>query len=136
MTMDAAKDLMKVEQEKTKTRLELKELVVQKPRVHGFLLPPSPLGLSNYDALDLEDEMMDSNDDEDGDGGSIIYSDFNKMNPITGEGEDYEYLDALDGLSPQDLPDQPPPAPSEEGVVELLKEREREGDSYFVQLIN
>ena len=55
------------------------------------------------------------------------------MNPVTGDGDDYDYLDALDGIQPQDLPDTPP-APPDETIAELLREKERQGDSYFVQL--
>lgn len=135
-TMDAAKDFMRLEQERTQATMKLGEILVQKPRGHSFLLPPSPLGLSNYDALDLEDEVMEEYD-EDYDGterSSSIYSDFNIMNPSSGDGDDFDYLDALDGLSAGDLPDEPPPAPSEEGLAELLREKERDGDGYFVQL--
>lgn len=115
----------------------LKEIVIQKPRLHGFMLPPSPLGLSNYDALDLEDEAMGEEGQDGVDNTSEIYSDFNIMNPIiAGDGEDYDYLDALDGITPDDLPDKPPPTPSDEGIAELLKEEDREGDSAFVQLRN
>lgn len=136
--MDAVKDLMRLEQEKSKARLELKDIVIQKPRLHGFSLLPSPLGLSNYDALDLED---DEEMDEDGHCGldriSSIYSDFNIMNPVTaGDDEDYEYLDALDGIVPEDLPDQPPAAPTDEGMAELLREKGCEGKSFFVELRN
>jgi hypothetical protein len=133
LRMDAAKDFMRQQEQRSRETLALREIVVQKPRLHDLPLPPSPLGLSNYDALDLEDEM---NDDEEHEGGiertSTIYSDFNIMNPVTGD-DDYDYLDALDGISPQDLPDTPP-APPEESIVEMLREKERQGDSYFVHL--
>ena len=135
LRMDAAKDFMRLQQERSKGPLALREIVVQKPRCYDLPLPPSPLGLSNYDALDLEDDMSD--DDHDGEEGGIdhassIYSDFNIMNPC-GDGDDYDYLDALDGISPLDLPDTPPPPP-EESIVEMLREKERQGDSYFVHL--
>lgn len=136
--MDAAKDFMREEQEKSKAR-ELKDIVIQKPKLHGFSLLPSPLGRSNYDALDLEDDEEMDEMDEDGHGGleriSSIYSDFNIMNPVTaGDDEDYDYLDALDGIVPEDLPDQPPAAPTEEGMAELLREKGCEGESFFVEL--
>jgi hypothetical protein len=135
LRMDAAKDIMHLHQEKSKGTLALREIVVQKPRYHDLPLPPSPLGLSNYDALDLEDM---SNGDHDGQDGGIdrtcsIYSDFNIMNPMSSDGDDYDYLDALDGISPLDLPDTPP-LPPEESIVEMLREKERQGDSYFVHL--
>lgn len=130
--MDAAKDFVRMEQEKSRATLNLKDILGhQQPRGAGFLLPPSPLGLSNYDALDLEDEAVE---DDDNDDCESIYSDFNVMDPVVSGGHDYEYLDALDGLSAQDLPDQPPDAPSEESLAELMKEQEGEGESYFIHL--
>jgi len=49
------------------------------------------------------------------------------------EGDGYDFLDALDGILPEDLPDTPP-APLEDGIVEILREEERQGDSFFVHL--
>jgi hypothetical protein len=135
MRMDAAKNFMRLEQERSRATLALREIVIQKPRLHDFPLPPSPLGLSNYDALDLEDDDLDEDCHDGIERVSSIYSDFNIMNPITSDGDDYDYLDALDGISPQDLPDTPP-APPEESIAELLREKERQGESYFVQLRN
>lgn len=132
------KDLMRVEQEKRRETVLLREILIQKPRIHEMPLPPSPLGLSNYDALDLEDEISEHEGDCEGDDVdriSTIYSDFNIMNPITSsEDDDYDYLDALDGIQSDVLPDTPPSPPEEESIVEMLREKEREGDSYFVQL--
>ena len=133
LRMAAAKDFMRQQEQKSRETLALREIVVQKPRHHDLRLPPSPLGLSNYDALDLEDEMSDDEHEDGIERTSTIYSDFNIMNPCTGDDDDYGYLDALDGISPKDLPDTPP-APPEESIVEMLREREREGDSYFVHL--
>ena len=134
MQIDAAKNFMRLEQEKTKATLALKEIKIQKPRVHDFQLPPSPLGLSNYDALDLEDEEDLDESCHDGiQRVASIYSDFNIMNPVLSDGDDYEYLDALDGISPQDLQDVPP-APPEESLTELFREKGWEGESYFVRL--
>lgn len=132
LRMDAAKDFMRQQEQRSRETPALREIIVQKPRHHDIPLPPSPLGLSNYDALDLEDEIED---DEHGDGierTTTIYSDFNILNPCTGE-DDYEYLDALDGISAHDLGDAPPELP-EESIVEMLREKERQGDSYFVHL--
>lgn len=134
--MDAARDFMRMEQEKTRERLSLREIVIQKPRCLEIPLPPSPLGLSNYDAFDLEDEETL----EDWHGDSLdrapgIYSDFNIMNPTEERNDDDaldDYLDALDGISPQDLPDTPP-APPEECIVEMLRE-DRQGEGFFVQI--
>ena len=133
LRIDAAKNFMRQQEQRGRETLALREIVVQKPRHYDLPLPPSPLGLSNYDALDLEDEMDDEGEHEGGtERTTTIYSDFNIMNPITGD-DDYDYLDALDGISPQDLPDTPP-APPEESIVEMLREKERQGDSYFVHL--
>ena len=130
--MDAAKDLIRREQENGRASLSFREIVLQKPRVHELPLPPSPLGLSNYDALDLEDEFDDRDDDGVGDM-SAIYSDFSIMNPITSDGDEYDYLDAIDGIKTQDLPDTPP-QPVEEDIAEMLREKERQGDSILVQV--
>ena len=122
LRMDAAKDFMRLEQERSKERLPLREIVVQKPRFHDMPLPPSPLGLSNYDALDIEDDFYDPYDDGGVDRMSSIYSDFNIMSPsAAGEDDGFDYLDALDGISPEDLPDTPPPALPEESIVEILR---------------
>ncbi|RFU33736.1 hypothetical protein B7463_g2594, partial [Scytalidium lignicola] len=151
MRLDATRKQMLQEQDKDRHTLPLCELPPPTPRPLEPL-PPSPLGLSNYDALDLEDEPCccdwgnddgendgERNQDAVDDGGpnkvSDIYSDFNIMNPTTELGEGYEYLDALDGLSPYGFPDMPPSPPPEEAVIEILKEKEREGDSYFVKLM-
>ncbi|KAH8599879.1 hypothetical protein B0O99DRAFT_682355 [Bisporella sp. PMI_857] len=129
LRMDAARTFMREEQERRRETMALSEIVVQKPRYHE--LPPSPLGLSNYDALDLEDDFFDDDDGE-SERGSSIYSDFSIMNTSSSEGDGYEYLDALDGISPDDLPDAPPSPPLEDNVVEMLREKERQGDSFFV----
>lgn len=116
--------------------VHLKEIGMgkQNKRWNEFVLPPSPLGRSNYDALDYEDEMLM---DEEGDGREKeIYSDFSVMCPSRSgvEGDDYEYLDTLDGLSPEDMQDQPPSPPSEEGIAEMLREEEKQHDGCFVSL--
>lgn len=135
MRMDAAKDFLRQEQERRKEKLSLREIVLHKPRFLDLPHPPSPLGLSNYDALDLEDELpaFEDGQEQNSDGVSVIYSDFNIINPSHTNGEDYEYLDALDGISKEDLPDSPPTPPPEDCIVEMLKEDKR-GDGYFVQI--
>lgn len=145
MSMDAAKDFMRLEQERTKGRMSLRQLVIQKPRCNDTPLPPSPLGLSAYDALDMEDDISDPYEEDFGidrsdgiDRISAIYSDFNIMNPVSsegGDGDDWGFLDALDGIQPQDLPDTPP-APPEDSIVDLLREKERQGDGYFVTVMD
>jgi len=142
MSMDAAKDFMRLEQERSKGRMSLRQIVIQKPRCNEMPLPPSPLGLSAYDALDLEDDISDPYDEDFGidrsdgmDRISAIYSDFNIMNPVSSDGndgdDDWGFLDALDGIQPRDLPGTPPPPP-EDSIVDLLREKERQGDGYFV----
>ncbi|OBT58536.1 hypothetical protein VE04_02151 [Pseudogymnoascus sp. 24MN13] len=81
-------------------------------------LPPSPLGLSNYDALDLEEEeglgMDREGEDIDADMsgcGRGYYSDFSVRRSPRPEGEDYDYLDELDGIPPLSLAEEPPPLP-------------------------
>ncbi|KAJ8064970.1 hypothetical protein OCU04_007274 [Sclerotinia nivalis] len=144
MQMHSAREVLSVcrgsESERKEERLgldigiHLREIVKvtekQNKRWNEFVLPPSPLGRSNYDVLDSEDEMF-MDELEDG-CEKEIYSDFNVMCP-TGEGDDYEYMDTLDGLSPEDMQEQPPSPPEEGRIMEILKE-ERLHDSYFVCL--
>ncbi|QSZ37408.1 hypothetical protein DSL72_009506 [Monilinia vaccinii-corymbosi] len=143
LEMEGARNFMKVfhgRKEHGETGMgvyvNLREIVTginnQNKRWNEFVLPSSPLGRSNYDALDLEDEMMMA--EEGNENGRQIYSDFNVMCPSGGDGDDYEYLDTLDGLSPEDIQDQPPNPPSEERIVEILREEERQHDSYFVEV--
>ncbi|RDW94836.1 hypothetical protein BP5796_00599 [Coleophoma crateriformis] len=128
LSVDAARSLGRYGHVHGRGAMPLKDLMEQKPRHHEMRLPPSPLGLSNYDALDLEDDMMEAmGRDEDGDGmeGTVqIYSDFNFLDPVTGDGDDYRYLDALDGIPPEDLPSAAP-TPPEESILGLLREKER-----------
>ncbi|TVY43103.1 hypothetical protein LOCC1_G004519 [Lachnellula occidentalis] len=130
MRIDEVKDFIRLENERGRAPLSMREVVLQKPRMHELPLPPSPLGLSNYDAFDLEDDI---NADEDGTKRvSGIYSDFNIMNPITSDGDDYDYLDAIDGIETQALPDSPP-QPPEETIVGMLRE-EALHESCFVEV--
>jgi len=134
MRMDEAKDFIRLEHERGRAKLSMREIVLQKPRTHEPPLPPSPLGLSNYDAFDLEDEINVDEDYQEGgaDRVSGIYSDFNIMNPITSDGDDYDYLDAIDGIETQALPDSPP-QPPEETIVGMLREEKRQ-EGYFVEV--
>lgn len=103
------------------------------PRFHESVLPPSPLGLSNYDALDLEDETFE--DGEDGEPhSSSVYSDFNFMDPSRMlDTDEYACLDELDGI-PQCLVDEQPPLPDGR-MVEIMKERERQKEVCFVKFV-
>jgi len=127
----AAKAVAHRELETGHEKKALGALMSTKARSHE-VLPPSPLGLSNYDALDLEDEGFD-----DGNGGydSNIYSDFNIMNPNTTVDETaYDFLDELDGIPP-DLPEDRPPPPPDEKLEEILMEKERQRRVSFVRFI-
>lgn len=99
----------------------------QTPRRQYIPLPPSPLGLSNYDALDLEDEVHDSADGE----GQSIYSDFNFLDPSEPVVDDYDSLRDLDALNevPQE---RRPPTPPDEKSIEMLREKERQKELSFV----
>ena len=133
MRMYAAKDLVRLHKERGREALALSEIVIQNSKHYELPLPPSPLGLSNYDALDLEDDLGVDDQEEGDERCSSIYSDFNIMNPTSSDGDVYDYLDALDGISPEDLPDTPPQL-LEDGIVDILREEERHGDSFFVSV--
>jgi hypothetical protein len=45
----------------------------------------------------------------------------------------YDYLDALDGISPDDLTDTPPPSPPEDSIIQMLRDNEIK-ESIFVHL--
>jgi len=135
-TLEAAKATAsaRMQQEIDRQTPVFRQVIVQKPRCFDEPLPPSPLGLSNYDALDLEDEMFDDPDENGDCGVSRIYSDFNIMRPVSASDEDeYDYLDELDGI-PHDLPDEPPPL-LDERLVDMLKEKERQREVSFVQFV-
>lgn len=98
--------------------LALRDIVAPMARTYEVPshLPPSPLGLSNYDALDLEEEeglgMDRDGEDIDADMsgcGRGYYSDFSVRRSPRPEGEDYDYLDELDGIPPLSLAEEPPP---------------------------
>ena len=56
--------------------------------------PPSPLGLSNYDAFDLEDDPSDEEDEFTG--SDNIYADFSVLDPASSDVEDYDSLRPFD----------------------------------------
>ncbi len=53
--------------------------------------PPSPLGLSNYDAFDQDDDILGEEADEVA-GSDTIYSDFSVLDPASSDVEDYDSL--------------------------------------------
>lgn len=93
-------------------------------------LPPSPLGLSNYDALDAEDGVPDGATTQ-GEG-CAIYSDFSILEPTESVVEDYDSLDEIAPL----LPKHRPPSPPCEEVLDLIREKERQKEVSFAQLGN
>ena len=98
------------------------------PHRHYIPLPPSPLGLSNYDALDDEDyphcdEEYEASEDR------SVYSDFNILDPSEAVVDDYDSLGSLDEAPPE----RRHPSPPCEKIVELMVERERQKEISFVQ---
>ena len=73
----------------------------QSPRLLGFSAqkfippPPSPLGISNYDALDEDDDPLDE-EAEEVTGSDTIYSDFSVLDPASLDIEDYDSLRPFD----------------------------------------
>jgi len=96
------------------------------PRKEYLPLPPSPLGLSNYDAFDNEDGFFDE-DGEDGEG--LVYSDFNVLEPCEPVVDDHDSLLAFDSdpvwgkLVPL----------ADEKVEEIMREKERQKEISFVR---
>lgn len=86
-------------------QMALRDIPLVKPRTPETSpsLPPSPLGLSNYDALDLEDEdfgISNWSDEE----GSDDRMGFNTCSISTSRStvkeENYDFLDEMDGIPP------------------------------------
>jgi len=122
------------------------QLQTQFPRREYIPLPPSPLGLSNYDALDLDDDFDEEEGADwgiggDGDGdredgmerngmsaegnGGAIYSDFNVLEPTESVIGDYDNIDSY-GMS--DLLTPEINAPLDSGSLPLdLGKKKQEG---------
>ena len=71
-------------------------------------------------------------DEEENGGGDhaepAIYSDWNVMSPMNmHEGDEYEYLDELDGI-PHEMPEERAPPPPDERIVEMMREKEGQKD--------
>lgn len=87
-------------------RMALRDVLAVKPRTteSSPSLPPSPLGQSNYDALDLEDEddfgaRYGSGVDENDSDGSWAFGGSTISTPSSAaEGENYDFLDEMDGI--------------------------------------
>lgn len=100
------------------------------PHRHYIPLPPSPLGLSNYDAFDDEDYPQSDGECEGAEERSV-YSDFNILDPSEPVVDDYDSLGSLDGACTECRP----PSPPCEKIVELMIERERQKEISFVQFV-
>jgi hypothetical protein len=118
-------------------------------------IAPSPLGLSNYDALDDEDDYGYF-DEESESGGSVFgssrgsksemrdkepdgeyYSDWNcfdKTEDAKNEEDEDEYDDpfSLSVLSAELAKEKRPPSPPDGKIIELLKEEKREREVLFL----
>jgi len=120
-------------------------------------IAPSPLGLSNYDALDDEDDygyfdeesedgsvsgsprkhkMVKRDRGDDGDG--AYYSDWSVLDNGDGTREDEDDDEYDDPFSLSVLPseftqEKRPPSPPEGPILELLKEKERQREVLFLE---
>ncbi|KAF1989906.1 hypothetical protein K402DRAFT_418018 [Aulographum hederae CBS 113979] len=79
------------------------------PRRTYSPLPPSPLGLSNYDALDLEYEIHDEVEDYTDDDSHSFYSDFGMLDPAGAVMDQHDYVDSYVGLKESGLDMTTPP---------------------------
>ena len=84
-------------------QMALRDISLVKPRTPETSpsLPPSPLGLSNYDALDFEDEDFGisswSDDEEANDRMDFGHSDVGTQRSAI-DGDNYDFLDEMDGI--------------------------------------
>ena len=104
--------------------------IVQIPRREYIPLPPSPLGLSNYDALDLEDEIhLEQHEEE-----HVVptmYSDFSLLGPSEPVVSDYDDLDRLE-TPITNQPEGPVAIGDEDDTeTEILHEREKHKQMAF-----
>ena len=105
----------------------------QKPHRQYIPLSPSPLGLSNYDALDQEGDPY--SEDENGTAEvSSIYSDFNVLDSNEPVLDDYDSLTSFDDpiIEYEDICQQRPPTPPREEIIKLAMEIERQREVFFV----
>ena len=105
------------------------------PRRQYIPLPPSPLALSHYDIFDDEFESdSDSESDGNDDRRSLIYSDFNILEPSEPIVKDHDYISAFDSLAFGDLLLPPVKTFTEdERTTEIRLEKERQKKVSFVQ---
>lgn len=119
---------------------------------HKRTVQPSPLGLSNYDALDDEDgygyyddEVEEGEEPQhrkekivDSDGSRDYYSDWNTFDhshDTKMEDDDDKYDDpfSLSVLPSGIATEKRPPSPPDNRVMELMKEKERQREVLFLQ---
>ena len=96
--------------------------------------PPSPLGLSNYDALD-DDYPMDGLDEESGN--TDYYSDFSVLEADDGDTttEEHKVQETEPFMLPEPmLKEQKLPSPPDEMLVEMMTMKERKREVMFVEL--
>lgn len=98
------------------------------PHRHYIPLPPSPLGLSNYDAFDDEDFPYGDGEHEEAEE-QPLYSDFNLLEPSESVVDDYDLLETIESASTE----RRPPTPPCEKAIELMMEMERQKEVSFVQ---
>lgn len=105
----------------------------QKPHRQYTPLCPSPLGLSDYDALDQEGDPYSEDEHEDADVSSI-YSDFNVLDSNEPVLDNYDSPASFDDpiLEYEDTGQQRPPTPPREEIIELVMEREKQQEVSFV----
>lgn len=80
---------------------------------------PSPLGLSNYDAFDYEDDPTEDDDDASED--DLVYSDFSALSADNSDFDDESYFDPFGG----DESEQPAVLSSSKEAIGLLMENEK-----------
>jgi hypothetical protein len=111
--------------------------------------PPSPLGVSNYDALDDWHGYDDDDDDPDqshfpapeksyysvqlasSDKPEVVYSDFNFFDPDSTNPKDEDFDGPFSVLPLELLKASRPPSPPEEIFIKAMKEEERVGGLMF-----
>jgi hypothetical protein len=116
-------------------------------------LPPSPLGVSNYDALDdWHGYAEDEEDDPDQshfpapeksyyslplpgpNKPEVVYSDFNFFDPDSNLPKDEDFDDPFSVLPPELLKASRPPSPPEETFIKAMKEEARVGGLMFFRI--
>ncbi|KAI9816755.1 MAG: hypothetical protein M1827_001400 [Pycnora praestabilis] len=131
----AAREIEQKQMEIARQAFRSSSCFAQVPRRIYVPLPPSPLGLSNYDALDLEDGLHNDDDGDDEEAGDAavaqaLYSDFNILDSSEPIMDEYDSLDKIDGVPK----DERPPSPPDEKIVEMMREAQRQKEISFVDL--